>query len=65
MVHGNPTWSFYWREYLQDLRGTHRVVAPDHLGCGLSDKPQDGPYRLADHIARLEALVLEYPRDIE
>ncbi len=58
MVHGNPTWSFYWREYLQNLRGTHRVVAPDHLGCGLSDKPQDGPYRLADHIARLEALVL-------
>jgi pimeloyl-ACP methyl ester carboxylesterase len=58
MVHGNPTWSFYWRRYIEDLRGTFRVVAIDHLGCGLSDKPEEGPYRLADHIARLEALVV-------
>lgn len=58
MVHGNPTWSFYWREFIADLRGAHRVVAIDHLGCGLSDKPEAGPYRLADHIARLESLVV-------
>lgn len=64
-VHGNPTWSFYWREVVKDLRDKHRVVAPDHLGCGLSDKPEAGPYRLADHVARLEALVLSLDlRDI-
>lgn len=57
-VHGNPTWSFYWRNVVKELRGQHRVVAVDHLGCGLSDKPEAGPYRLADHIARLESLVL-------
>ncbi len=57
-VHGNPTWSFYWRNVVKELSGAHRVVAVDHLGCGLSDKPEAGPYRLADHIARLESLVL-------
>jgi haloalkane dehalogenase len=57
-VHGNPTWSFMWREVVKALRGTHRVVAPDHLGCGLSDKPQDWPYRLRGHIDNLERLVL-------
>lgn len=41
MVHGNPTWSFYWRELIKALRGTHRCIAMDHIGCGLSDKPND------------------------
>jgi len=41
MVHGNPTWSFYWRELIKALRGTHRCIAMDHIGCGLSDKPTD------------------------
>jgi len=58
LVHGNPTWSFYWREVIQRFRSRRRVVALDHLGCGLSDKPQDWPYRLEDHIANLERLVL-------
>ncbi len=57
-VHGNPTWSFYWRAPLAAMRASHRAVAIDHLGCGLSDKPQDWTYRLADHIANLELLVL-------
>jgi len=43
-VHGNPTWSFYYRHLVQELRGGHRVVVPDHIGCGLSDKPSDGDY---------------------
>lgn len=59
MVHGNPTWSFYYRNLILGLRGTHRVIAPDHIGCGLSDKPQDYPYRLAQHVSNLERLVLE------
>ncbi len=58
LVHGNPTWSFYWREMVKQFSTSMRVVAPDHIGCGLSDKPQDWSYRLADHIANLEHLVL-------
>jgi len=57
-VHGNPTWSFYWRRIVSGFRRTHRVVAPDHIGCGLSDKPQDWGYRLAEHVDNLERLVL-------
>jgi haloalkane dehalogenase len=56
-VHGNPTWSFYYRNLIRQLAPHFRVIAPDHLGCGLSDKPQDYPYRLADHIENLERLV--------
>jgi haloalkane dehalogenase len=56
-VHGNPTWSFYWRTLIRELSSTHRVVAPDHIGCGLSDKPQDWPYRFEAHIANLQRLV--------
>lgn len=56
-LHGNPTWSFYWRALLLALREHHRVVVPDHLGCGLSDKPQGWPYRLEGHVANVRALV--------
>ncbi|NTV66054.1 MAG: alpha/beta hydrolase, partial [Oscillochloris sp.] len=34
MVHGNPTWSFYYRHLIAALRDTHRVIVPDHIGCG-------------------------------
>jgi len=43
-VHGNPTWSFYYRDLVKDLRNDFRVVVPDHMGCGLSDKPSDDDY---------------------
>jgi len=43
-VHGNPTWSFYYRELVKAFRDDHRVVVPDHIGCGLSDKPGDDGY---------------------
>jgi haloalkane dehalogenase len=55
-VHGNPTWSFHWRALVQPLRSRYRCVAPDHLGCGLSDKPR-GLLRLSDHIDHLTALI--------
>lgn len=60
MVHGNPTWSFYYREVIKYLqpRG-FRCLVPDHLGCGLSDKPQNWSYRLEDHIGNLERWVEE------
>jgi pimeloyl-ACP methyl ester carboxylesterase len=57
-VHGNPSWSFYYRRVVREFRGQRRVVAVDNLGCGLSDKPQDWSYRLKDHVDNLEALVL-------
>ena len=57
LVHGNPTWSFYWREIVTGLRGKYRLIVPDHVGCGLSDKPQQYEYRLARHIGNLRRLV--------
>jgi cis-3-alkyl-4-acyloxetan-2-one decarboxylase len=64
-LHGNPTWSFLWRHLISRFRGEYRCVAPDHVGCGLSDKPQDYPYTLAQHIANARALVEELDlRDI-
>ena len=55
-LHGNPTWSFAWRACIAALRGTHRCVAPDMVGCGLSDKPQDFDYTLSEHVATVERL---------
>jgi cis-3-alkyl-4-acyloxetan-2-one decarboxylase len=55
-VHGNPTWSFHWRRLILALRDRYRCVAPDHLGCGLSDKPQRF-IRLEEHIDNLATLV--------
>src|SRR3546814_11896338 len=42
MVHGNPSWSYYWRHLVLGLRGKYRCIVPDHVGMGLSDKPDDG-----------------------
>lgn len=57
-VHGNPTWSFHWRNAIGAFRDRHRCIAVDHVGCGLSDKPARYPYRLAQHVENLERLVL-------
>lgn len=58
-LHGNPTWSFYYRNMIAGLADRYRVVAPDHIGCGLSDKPTDAayPYRLARRVDDVEALL--------
>ena len=57
MVHGNPTWSFYWRPLVAGLSDRFRCVVPDHLGCGLSDKPQDWDYTMSAHAENLVALI--------
>jgi len=57
MLHGNPTWSFYYRNLAAEFSRSHRVIVPDHIGCGLSDKPQDYEYTLKQHIDNLEKLV--------
>jgi haloalkane dehalogenase len=59
MLHGNPTWSFYYRNLTLLLRKSYRVIVPDHMGCGLSDKPQDYPYLLKNHIDNVEKLLTE------
>lgn len=57
MLHGNPTWSFYYRNLVKAFSGQYRVIVPDHLGCGRSDKPADYPYRLENHIENVGRLV--------
>jgi len=57
MLHGNPTWSFYYRTLIHGLSKTNRVIVPDHIGMGLSDKPQDANYSLAFHIENIEKLI--------
>lgn len=59
MLHGNPTWSFYYRNLVLALRQTNRCIVPDHIGCGLSDKPPTSQYdySLKSRIDDLEALL--------
>ncbi len=59
MVHGNPTWSYYFRNLVAALRDRFRCIVPDHIGCGLSDKPQPPryDYSLASRVADLTALL--------
>jgi cis-3-alkyl-4-acyloxetan-2-one decarboxylase len=56
-AHGNPTWSFYWRKAVLHLRDKFRCIAMDHVGMGLSDRPQWPRYVLADHIDRARRLL--------
>jgi haloalkane dehalogenase len=57
MLHGNPTWSFHYRDLVRELSGELRCIAPDHVGMGLSEKPARHDYSLASRIADIEALV--------
>jgi len=56
-VHGTPTWSFEWRHLVRGLSGTHRCVAPDLLGFGLSDRPRDFAYTPEAHAEAIESFV--------
>lgn len=59
MVHGNPSWSFYYRNLVSALSDNHQCIVPDHIGCGLSDKPDDSAYdyTLEQRIDDLAALL--------
>jgi haloalkane dehalogenase len=59
MIHGNPTWSFYFRKLIRELSGRYRTVAPDHIGCGLSEKPalKQYDYRLNSRVRDLESFL--------
>ncbi len=56
LVHGNPTWSFFYRNLVKHLSKRFRVIVPDHIGMGLSDHPQDYNYCLENHINNLKEL---------
>lgn len=57
MLHGNPTWSFYYRDLIKELSAHRRCIAPDHIGMGLSQKPPNYRYDLGQRIRDVVALV--------
>ena len=57
LLHGNPTWSFYYRKLIPKIFGKMRCIVPDHIGMGLSDKPLDYNYTLKTRIDDIELLV--------
>lgn len=57
LVHGTPTWSYLYRQLIKTLSRNHRVIAPDNLGFGLSDKPEGWSYRPQDHARNLQLLI--------
>ncbi|MBP8741185.1 MAG: alpha/beta fold hydrolase [Pseudoxanthomonas sp.] len=64
MLHGNPSWSYYWRMLVAGLSDRYRCIVPDHVGMGLSDKPDDDKgatprydYTLQSRVDDLEALL--------
>lgn len=56
MLHGNPNWSYYYRNLVVALRDSYRCLVPDHIGCGMSDKPDDARYEysLAQRVTDLQ-----------
>lgn len=59
LLHGNPTWSFYYRNLITKLKTNFRVIAPDFIGCGLSDHPVGMHFRAADRIRQLESFLAQ------
>lgn len=59
MVHGNPTWGYLYRNFIGPVVDAgFRVIVPDHLGFGRSDKPDDADlYRVPRHAERLDTLL--------
>src|SRR5439155_824656 len=65
MIHGNPSWSIYFRGLVEGLKDSHRLIVPDHIGMGLSDKPDDSryDYTLQSRVGDLEFLLEELKLD--
>lgn len=61
MLHGNPSWSYYFRHLINALKTDYRCIVPDHIGMGHSDKPPatDYDYHLAQRIDDLDALMTD------
>jgi haloalkane dehalogenase len=54
-LHGNPTWSYLWRNIIPHVSDLGRCLAPDLVGMGQSGPSPTGSYRFADHVACLDA----------
>ncbi len=54
LLHGNPTWCFYYRNLIARLKENFRVIAPDFIGLGLSDHPPYARFRASDRIDHIE-----------
>ncbi len=57
MLHAFPMWSFGFRKLVEAFSKKYRVIVPDHIGYGLSDKPKNYDYRVENHINNLEILI--------
>ncbi|TFG00619.1 MAG: alpha/beta fold hydrolase [Promethearchaeota archaeon] len=58
-LHGMPTWSYLYRNFIRDLSNANRVIAPDHMGFGKSDIPLNKEYRMHEHIDNLKEFLLK------
>ena len=58
LLHGNPTWSFLWRDVMKGLSDRYRCIAPDYPGFGLSQAPSGYGFTPAEHARVIEQLVL-------
>jgi haloalkane dehalogenase len=58
-IHGTPSWSFDYRHCTWELSKTHRCIAIDHIGFGLSDKPEHYDYSTINHSRTLEQFILD------
>ena len=56
-LHGNPSWSYYWRTLVEGLSERYRCIVPDHVGMGLSDKPDDAPNAIPRYDYTLQSRV--------
>lgn len=57
LLHGNPTWCYFYRHLIKELRDRFRVIAPDYIGMGLSDHPADVHYRASDRVRQVQTLI--------
>ena len=60
-LHGNPSWSYLWRHQIGPVVDAgYRVIAPDLVGMGMSDKPSElGDYTVARHVEWMRSLLLD------
>lgn len=56
-VHGTPVWSFVYRDLLKTFSNQYRVIAIDHIGFGLSEKPEGFKGSPQDHARNLEIFI--------
>lgn len=56
-LHGNPVWSYTYRKLIKELSKTYRCIAIDHIGFGLSEKPEEFSYLPKDHSENLKEFI--------